>query len=163
MQIRTRTKNAIFYLENEAVRGLMMIISAVGLSLKSLHETKESLVQGILFHLERGTLRAIRLQFLDVHGKVIENGFGVWRFDVSYEADGIGVIEFPVRKVVDEIQRNKLSLASAHSYEVILSIDAEAELPQGWCKRTNTRKNSPNSTFLDTYGWDSLRSSVHRE
>src|SRR6266700_951486 len=93
-----RTKNAIYYVENEMIRGLMSVISQVGLSLSPLLDLKETLVTGIVFHLERRTLNAIRLEFHDSRGNTIANGFGLWLFEVNYSSSGNGIIEFPVNK-----------------------------------------------------------------
>src|SRR5947209_7431487 len=115
----TGTKNAIYYVENETIRGLIVIISAVGLSLSPLLSSKENLVKSMLYYLEENTLKVLQLAFQDRNRSSITNGYGIWNFHVRYNAFGIGAVELPVNRVVDEIHNNKWAFVNASSYVLI--------------------------------------------
>lgn len=157
------TRNAINYVENEIIRGLMVIISDVGLSLNSLLDNKESLVTGILFHLERRTLRRVQVEFYDKNGNSLNNGFGKWKFIANYGSYGRGIVELPVGKVLEEIRRNRWVLLSASSYKITLWVDSGAELPPGWSWGKDDKKGSTQSTFVGSFGWDPISMSIYRE
>jgi len=159
----TATKNAINYLENETIRGLIIIITEVGLRLDVLHNMKDSLVDGMLFLLQRRTLKSVQLEFFDMSGRAITNGFGLWKFNVGYDTYGSGFVELPVRKIVDEIRRNKRALAYAKSYSILILVEPGAELPPSWSWNENSRRYSTGGTFVASFGWDPLNASIHRE
>lgn len=159
----TGTKNAIYYVENETMRGLMSIISQVGLSLGKLLSMKDTFVTAIVFHLERNTLSSVRLEFLDTRGNVIANGFGLWEFKVSYGSSGNSIIEFPVQKVLSELRSNPYALQAAVDYAVTLMIPPGSELPPGWNWTSEKYHSSSQSKHIASFGYDPLNVSVHRE
>jgi len=162
-QTLTGTQTAVNYVENETIRGLILVVSDVGLSLQPLYDIKETLVTAILFHLERKTLRRVQLEFRDRNGNALDNGFGVWKFNVSYDAYDQGIIEFPVKKVLDELHRNKLALAPASSYIITLWVESGSALPPGWSWSENKGNRKAHSTYVASYGWDPLGISIYRE
>lgn len=159
----TSTKNAVYYVENETMRGLISIISQTGLSLEKLLEMKDSLVSALVFFLERRTLKALQLEFLDRYGNILTNGFGMWKFRVEYGFSGYGAIEFPVNKVLNELRNNPLALREAVQYDFTFIIPPGVDLPDGWSWVNGNQYRSQASAHVASFGCDPLNVSISRE
>jgi hypothetical protein len=159
----TSTKNAVYYVENETMRGLISIISQTGLSLEKLLGMKDMLVSALVFFLERRTLNVLQLEFLDRYGNILTNGFGVWKFRVEYGSSGSGVIAFPVNKVLAELRNNPLALREAVQYNFTFMIPPKAELPDGWSWGNGNQYRAQASTYVASFGYDPLNVSISRE
>jgi hypothetical protein len=172
-QLFTRTKQAVYYVGNETIRSLIIIVSELKLNLKPLLDAKEPLVQLLLSHLQQGDLLVLQLVLLDSHSNAIRNGYGAWNFYVKYDAAGIGVIQLPVQAILADIRTNRLFLNHASNYKIYFwlrngalrsediravgSVVTVCELPPHW----------PNGKggvhMVGSFGWDPLRVSIGRE
>ena len=175
----TETKTAAYFATDETLRGLFVIVTEVGLGLSPLHKIKEKLVRNLHYHLEGRTLYVLRLGFLNVEGKTLSGGFGLWDFYVRYETAGKGRLDFPVMRVLEQIRGGRWALASVASYKVTLwvafgaprvpgmdlntprSIATIAELPQNW-ENSGDDSGSPR-THVGSFGLDSLNVDVYRQ
>jgi len=114
----TETNTAIYYVGNQTLRGLFVIVTEVGLGVTPLLRIKEDLEQSLHFHLDHRSLRVLRLSFLDTAQNPLAGGFSIWDFFVKYGASGSDHLEFPVASVLDQIRSNRWAFANVASYRV---------------------------------------------
>jgi hypothetical protein len=177
----TRTKNAVYYVENETIRGLIVIISEIGLNLNPLLKDKENLTKSILLSLEQSTLKVLQLNFYDNNSNTINNGYGIWNFFVSYNASEGGIVELPVNKVVQEIRHNKWAFTAASSYKITLWIKSgttsvanavgttsrsaysAAELPLNWGEGKRDGNSSSKNIYVGSFGYNPIDVTIYRQ
>ena len=173
VQVRVGTKNAIYFIENETIRGLLIILSELGLSLTKLFEYKVMITQDMEFYLKWGKLQAVQLKLM-INNRPMENGFGVWNFYVKYNAEGKGAVDFPVSKVVEEMRKNRHAFTSNLSYKIVLWLKhgalviphiasptyAVCELPEDWSSGTS-KESGP--AYVGSYGFEALKVSIYRQ
>jgi hypothetical protein len=152
---------SINFFENQTIRGLMRVIDEVGLPLDWLLARKQSLSEGIRFHLERKQLESIKLVFYDQGGKSLSNGFGTWMFRTHYDTTGFGRVDMPVEQICQEIARNRSAFARAASYGVQLTTKPRTPLLPGW-SRGKDDSAGRQETYVGKYGTSQISGTIHR-
>jgi hypothetical protein len=173
VQVRVGTKHAIYFVENETMRGLLIILSELRLSLTKLFEYKAMITEDIEFYLRWGKLQVVQLKLM-ANNKPMENGFGIWNFYVRYDAHGKGAVDFPVSKVVEEMRKNRHAFSSNLSYKVVLWVNqgalgppltttptyAVCKLPEDWGSGAS-KESGP--AYVGSYGFEALKVSIYRQ
>jgi hypothetical protein len=154
LRVSSRTEAAVYYVGNEVMRGLIEIISRSGLSVDDyLLPNKEDYVKAISFWLKEQTLNGIELKITDGYDDVIDR----WIFEVRYESDGSGIIEFPVEGVIWELKDySKYDI----SYRITLIIDRSASDLPGWIR--SDRDEPPSSKYVSSFGYSPIEVDIKR-
>ena len=144
---------ATTYVVNEAMRDLIEIISRSGLSLGYLLSSKESYVKAISLRLKEQTLTGIELKIIDESDGVIDR----WIFEVRYESNGLGIIEFSVEDVIWELKDySKYGI----SYRITLISDRSASDLPGWIR--SDRNESPSGRYICSFGHSPIEVNIKR-
>lgn len=153
LRVSSRTEAAVNYVGNEVMRGLIEIISRSGLSLSYLLSDKEAYVEAISFWLKEQTLKGIELKIIDEYDCIIDR----WIFEVKYDSNSLGIIEFPVEDVIYELRGySKYGI----SYRIVLIVDKNASDLPGWV--TSDRDEPPSSRYISSFGYSPIEVVIKR-
>lgn len=154
LRVSSRTEAAVYYVGNEVMRGLIEIISRSGLSVDDyLLPNKEDYVKAISFWLKEQTLNGIELKIIDGYDDVIER----WIFEVRYESDGSGIIEFPVENVIRELKDYSMY---GISYKIILIVNKSASDLPSWV--TSDIDKPTSSRYISSFGYSPIGVDIKR-
>ncbi len=170
-----RTRQGVYYVENETVRALIVIVSEIGLALDRIHRCREALTNDLVHGLEAHALRVVQLALEDGSGSTLTNGHGLWNFYVYYGASGNGCVALPVESILTAIRESRWAFAAARSYHISLWMTAGTyvraydsrmpgywvrQLPPGW---ETSAPSGASATRIGQFGWDPLSVSITRQ
>lgn len=143
--VSSRTEVAVNYVGNK--------VSRSSLSLSPLLSSKEAYVKAISFWLKEQTLNGIELKIIDGYDDVIER----WIFEVRYESDGSGIIEFPVENVIRELKDYSMY---GISYKIILIVNKSASDLPSWV--TSDIDKPTSSRYISSFGYSPIGVDIKR-
>ena len=145
LMVSSRTEVAVNYVGNK--------VSRSSLSLSPLLSSKEAYVKAISFWLKEQTLNGIELKIIDGYDDVIER----WIFEVRYESDGSGIIEFPVENVIRELKDYSMY---GISYKIILIVNKSASDLPSWV--TSDIDKPTSSRYISSFGYSPIGVDIKR-